>query len=316
MDPELAALAPYLPTLDHSDIAASRTVMGQVAAAARAAAEAVPPADGVTVTARTVTTDGASPAVPVRIYRDDATVPRPVLLYLHGGAFVLGEVALFDGICRAFVTGAGVTVVSVDYRLAPEHRYPAAVDDCYTALEWVARLGPSELGIDPDLIAVGGLSAGGGLAAALALMTRDRNGPRLAYQMLLNPVLDDRLETHSVRTLTDVPLWTSRDVAIMWDNYLGPDRSVVEPYAAPARAEDLSGLPPAFVQTSDLDPLRDEGILYALRLLQAGVPVDLHNIAGTFHSFDGFPVEIATSTVALQHAALRRAFRNHQREPR
>jgi acetyl esterase/lipase len=237
-----------------------------------------------------------------------------VFIYLHGGAFVLGEVELFDGICRAFVTGADVTVVSVDYRLAPEHRYPAAVDDCYAVLEWVATQGPSELGIDPDAIGVGGLSAGGGLAAALALLTRDRGGPRLRHQMLLNPVLDDRLDTHSVRTLTDVPLWTSRDVAIMWDNYLGPERRTVDPYAAPARAVDLSGLAPAYVQTSELDPLRDEGILYALRLLQAGVPVDLHNIAGTFHSFDGFPVEIATSTVTLQHAALRRAFRNTTRE--
>jgi acetyl esterase/lipase len=138
-------------------------------------------------------------------------------------------------------------------------------------------------------------------------MARDRHGPALAFQLLLNPVLDDRLDTVSVQTLTAAPLWNSSDVAVMWDLYLGPDRRHVSPYAAPARARDLSGLPSAYLLTSGLDPLRDEGIGYALRLLEAGVQVELHNVPGVFHAFDLFPAAISRAATAEQHAALRRA---------
>jgi acetyl esterase/lipase len=242
----------------------------------------------------------------VRVYRPHGTGTRPALIYFHGGAFVLGEVTLFDTTCVGYATEADLVVVSVDYRLAPEHPFPAAVDDCYAAAEWTVA-NAEELGVDPDAVAVGGSSAGGALAAAISLMARDRTGPPIEFQLLLNPVLDDRLETVSVRAFTDTPLWTSHDAAAMWDLYLGPERRHVSGYAAPARATDLSGLPPAYVLTCEFDPLRDEGIAYALRMLHAGVPVELHNVPGAFHSFEVFPTAISQATRAEQQAVLRRA---------
>jgi acetyl esterase/lipase len=231
-------------------------------------------------------------------------------VYFHGGAFVLGQVEVFDSACAGFATEVDMVVVSVDYRLAPEDPYPAAVDDCYAALEWVVA-NAEELGVDPDAVAVGGVSAGGALAAAISLLARDRGGPALAFQLLVNPVLDDRLDTASVRACTDTPLWNSHHAATMWDLYLGASRRHVSPYAAPARATDLAGLPPAYVLTSEFDPLRDEGITYAFRMLEAGVPVELHNVAGVFHGFDAFPTAISRLAMAEQHRALRRAL--HER---
>ncbi len=247
-----------------------------------------------------------APEIPVRIYRPQADGVRPALVYFHGGAFVVGEIRLFDATCAGYASGADLTVVSVDYRLAPEDPFPAAVEDCYAALEWVGA-NAENLAIDPAAVAVGGSSAGGGLAAAVSVMARDREGPAIAFQLLLNPVLDDRLDTVSVQVFTDTPLWTSRDAAAMWDLYLGPERRHVSPYAAPAHATDLSGLPPAYVLTCEFDPLRDEGISYALRMLQAGVPVELHNVVGAFHSFEVFPTALSRATTAEQQAVLRRA---------
>jgi acetyl esterase/lipase len=177
----------------------------------------------------------------------------------------------------------GAVVVSVDYRLAPEHPFPAGVEDCYAALAWLAAHA-AELGVDPARIAVAGQSAGGGLAAATALLARDRGGPALCFQLLEIPELDDRLDTPSMRAFTDTPLWNRPNAVWSWKHYLGASHAG-EPsaYAAPARAKDLAGLPPAYVSTMEFDPLRDEGILYALRLLQAGVPVELHSYPGTFH---------------------------------
>jgi acetyl esterase len=177
---------------------------------------------------------------------------------------------------------AGAVVVSVEYRLAPEHPYPAGVEDCYAALRWLYD-SRSELDIDAERIAVFGNSAGGGLAAAVALLARDRHGPPLCFQFLGIPELDDRLDTVSMRTFVDTPLWSRPKAVESWRQYLGTDGGEVSPYAAPARATDLSGLPPAFISTMEFDPLRDEGIIYGLRLLQAGVPVELHSYPGTFH---------------------------------
>jgi acetyl esterase/lipase len=178
-------------------------------------------------------------------------------------------------------------VVSVDYRLAPEHPFPAAVDDCYAGLEWTVSHA-AELDIDPDRVGVGGSSAGGALAAAVALMARDRSGPALAVQILNYPVIDDRMDTPSMRSFDATPLWTSGASADMWQHYLGdPDgRGEVSAYAAPGRATDLSSLPPAYVLTAELDPLRDEGIDYARRLMEAAVPTELHTVAGACHGFD------------------------------
>jgi acetyl esterase/lipase len=176
----------------------------------------------------------------------------------------------------------GAVVVSVDYRLAPEHPFPAGLDDCYDSLTWMRDAG-DELDVDLDRIAVFGNSAGGGLAAAVALAARDRGGPSLCFQYLGIPELDDRLETVSMQTFVDTPMWHRPNAVISWQFYLGDDRSEVSPYAAPARATDLSGLPPTYISTMEFDPLRDEGLIYGLRLLQAGVTVELHQYPGTFH---------------------------------
>jgi acetyl esterase/lipase len=173
----------------------------------------------------------------------------------------------------------GVVVASVDYRLAPEHPYPAGLDDCYATLTWLS----SQDGIDPSRIAVFGNSAGGGLSAALALRARDNGGPALCFQFLGIPDLDDRMETPSMRDYVDTPMWNRPSAELSWEWYLGEDRSDVPPYASPGRATDLAGLPPTYVSVAQFDPLRDEGIAYAQRLAHADVPVELHMYAGTFH---------------------------------
>jgi acetyl esterase/lipase len=226
--------------------------------------------------------------IPVRIYTPRTTEsPAPALVFFHGGAFVLGDRYTEELRCLRYAAEAGCVVVSVDYRLAPEHPFPAAVDDCYAGLEWTVSHA-AELDIDPDRVGVGGSSAGGALAAAVALMARDRSGPALAVQILNYPVIDDRMDTPSMRSFDATPLWTSGASADMWQHYLGdPDgRGEVSAYAAPGRATDLSSLPPAYVLTAELDPLRDEGIDYARRLMEAAVPTELHTVAGACHGFD------------------------------
>jgi acetyl esterase/lipase len=238
----------------------------------------------VEVTERTATADGRTD-VRVLVMRPKASAgPLPVLMHFHGGAFCHLSPDDFAGIDAGTALSQDVVVVSVDYRLAPEHPFPAGPEDCYTALLWtVASAG--ELGVDVDRLVVSGGSAGGALSAAVALMARDRNGPRLAAQALTIPVTDDRLRTPSMRQYAQSPGFSGTAAEGMWLHYLGEDRDVAttSPYAAPARATDLSGLPPAIVVTHGLDPLRDEGIEYALALLAAGVAVELINIPGSYH---------------------------------
>jgi acetyl esterase/lipase len=226
-----------------------------------------------------------APDVPVRVYRPKAAAAesRPAVFEIHGGGFIMGEMAMMDPWCQVVAAQLDAVVVSVEYRLAPEHPFPAGVEDCYAALVWTATEAKA-LGIDPERIAIAGQSAGGGLAAATALLARDRGGPRLCFQVLEIPELDDRLDTPSMLAFTDTPLWNRPNAVWSWKHYLGPDhKGEVSPYAAPARAENLAGLPPAYISTMEFDPLRDEGILYGLRLLQAGVSVELHSFPGTFH---------------------------------
>ncbi|WP_086664803.1 alpha/beta hydrolase [Lentzea kentuckyensis] len=243
------------------------------------------PANPVDVRDTTVPGPDGAPDVPVRVYSPaNRQEPVPGLVYIHGGGFVLGDLEMFESHVLQLVDQLGIVVVSVDYRLAPEHPFPAPVEDCYAALQWVAK-NAGELGVDPARLGIGGESAGGGLTAGTVLMARDRGGPELCFQYLGIPELDDRLDTESMRDYVDTPLWNRPNAIYSWTAYLGtePGGEDVSPYAAPARATDLSGLPPAFVSTCQYDPLRDEGIEYARRLAHAGVPTELRQYPATFH---------------------------------
>jgi acetyl esterase/lipase len=295
MDPELEAFIPLVPRLDMTDPAAARKNIAE-----RAAAVPAPDTEGMEIEDRTVPAD---PDVPVRVYRPDGA--RGAIVWLRGGGWVTGDLDTEHPLAARIATASGAVVISVGYRRAPEHRFPAALDDAYAVLTWAAGQA-AELGIDPDRIAVGGLSAGGGLAAAVALRARDQQGPPIRFQLLNQPELDDRQETWSARNFTDLP-WMNRDkITATWRHYLGS--APATPYAAPARATDLSGLPPAYIATAEFDPLRDEAITYALRLLQAGVPVELHQWPGTLHGSQAIlSAEVSQRQNAELGAALRRA---------
>ncbi|MGY4958591.1 alpha/beta hydrolase [Streptomyces nigrescens] len=233
----------------------------------------------------------------------------PGVLYVHGGGFVYGELDGPSPMARDACAAAGAVVVNVHYRLAPEHPYPAGAEDCYAVLEWMAAAA-GELGLDAGRIAVTGASAGGCLSAALCLMARDRQGPRIAFQCLLVPCLDDRGGTASARRVDDRRIVNGTGMRHTWDTYLGPGRgSDVPAYAAPARATDLSGLPPAYLLTCGLDPLRDEGLDYARRLTEADVPVEVKDVPGAWHFFEAYAPESgpARRTTAHWLAALRSA---------
>jgi acetyl esterase len=282
IDPELTAIVDLLPAMDLSDPVAARAWFEEMLAGIRLE---IPGLDTLDIEDRLVPGWEGDPDVGVRIYRPQRRpVPGPGVVMIHGGGFIIGSVEAEHGGAAAAAISTGAVVVSVEYRLAPEHPYPAAVHDCYSALRFLAEQA-NELGVDPARIAILGASAGGGLGAATALLARDLGGPALCFQMLHIPELDDRLETPSMRAFVDTPMWNRPKAEQSWRAYLGPnaDRDDVSPYAAPARATDLSGLPTTYISTAENDPLRDEGILYALRLLQAGVSVELHSFAGTFH---------------------------------
>ena len=255
---------------------------------------------GLEMSERMIPGPEGAPEVRVLVYRPKKAEGRlPILLHFHGGAFCYLHPDTFAGMEANWSLGHHCVVVSVDYRLAPEARFPAAPEDCYAALEWVAAHA-DELEIDLDRLVVTGGSAGGALAAAVSLMSRDREGPKIAYQALLIPVTDDRLETPSIRQAIDSPGFDAAGAEGMWLHYLGEDydREKTSPYAAPARAESFTGLPPAFIQTNGLDPLRDEGIEYALKLLAAGVSVELYNCPGAYHGAP--PLDERTAGLAFQ----------------
>ncbi|WP_066363855.1 alpha/beta hydrolase [Herbidospora mongoliensis] len=257
---------------------------------------ALPTFDSVDVTERT-------DPVLIRVYRPRGlTGPLPATLWLHGGGFVLGNIDHVHQAAAQAAAYASAVVVAVGYRLAPEHPYPAGLEDSYAALEWLAAEA-SDLGVDASRLGVAGASSGAALATGVALLARDRGGPPLVFQHLTTPALDDRLDTASMLTLTDAPIWNRGLAAESWRLYLGGEHVAASGYAAPARAEDLAGLPPAYISTAGLDPLRDEGILYALRLAQAGVPVELHNFPGFYHAFGGPDVPEEQHRIAVEHLA-------------
>jgi acetyl esterase/lipase len=281
-DPELAPLVPLLPVAnDWSDLPAARRGMAELIASLPAAGGVGE--DRVRFEDRVIPGPADAKALSVRVYTPvGAAATWPGVVYIHGGGFCFGSVEFEHAGAMAAAHAADAVVVSVEYRLAPEHPFPAGLEDCYAALAWLAAEARA-LGVDPERIGVMGQSAGGGLAAGLALLARDRGGPRLCCQLLGIPELDHRLETASMREFVDTPLWNRPNAIMSWRLYLGEQPGEVSPYASPAVAKDLRGLPPAYVSTMEFDPLRDEGIEYALRLLRAGVPVELHQYPGTFH---------------------------------
>lgn len=245
----------------------------------------------------------------VRVFTPRVTGAVPALVYFHGGGWVTGDVDTHEGICRTLANAAGCVVASVDYRCAPEFKFPTAADDAYAATCWVAREGAT-LGVDASRIAVCGDSAGGNLAAVVALMARDRGGPRLTFQALVYPVTDCDFDNASYRENADGYLLTRESMQWYWDQYAPGAADRTNPYAAPMRAASLAGLPPALVITAEYDPLRDEGEAYATRLAAAGVPVAHTRYPGMIHAFFRFTnsIDAARAAVAEVVAGLQKSW--------
>jgi acetyl esterase len=281
IDPELQPWVAMLPEIDLADIVASRTQSDELISH-------LPPVqvpDGIGIREVSIPGRDGAPDVRARVYApiEASDSLRPGYVQIHGGGFVLGDLDMFEQAPVDIAATCGAVVVAPDYRLAPEHPFPAGLEDCYATLEWLAA-NADELGVDRDRIAVGGESAGGGLAAGVALLARDRQGPAICFQLLEIPELDDRLDTGSMTMFVDTPLWNRPAAELSWKYYLSGDPEKLGlQYAAPSRAEDLTRLPPAFVSTCEFDPLRDEGLIYAQRLLAAGVSTEVHHYPGTFH---------------------------------
>ena len=267
----------------------------------------LPPNPRVAQQDRTVAGPAGQPDISVRVYRPvDATGPLPGIYYIHGGGMVLGDVAGEDANASMLCDQVNAVVVSVEYRLAPEHPHPAPVEDCYAGLVWTAAHA-AELGIDPDRLSIYGASAGGGLALGTALIARDRGGPTLCFMMPIYPMIDDTNSTPSSHEITDIGIWDRDGNREAWAWYLGDGQP--DPYAAPTRAPDVSGLPPAYIDVGTVDLFRDEDIAFAQRLMQAGVPTELHISPGSYHASELFAPEAALSQRiwARRLEALRRA---------
>lgn len=291
LDPELAVVLPALPEvladINRGNIVAVRQIME------------AQPADAPPTTVEVEERMIASPDGDVRVFvyrrpsaSEEAVAPRAGMLWIHGGGYLFGSAE--DDRARLIAEKLECNVVSVDYRVAPEHPFPAGPDDCYAALLWMVEHA-TELNIDPTRIAIGGASAGGGMAAGLALMLRDRGGPQIAFQLLLYPMIDNLHDTPSGQ-YTNHPVWNQRTSFNSWEMYLdGVPGKDASPYAAAARATDLAGLPPAYICVGAEDLFRDEDIDYARRLMAAGVACELSVYPGLFHGGDSFMPQAAVS---------------------
>ena len=243
-------------------------------------------AAGVALEDRTI--DGPGGALPIRVYRTGAERPA-LIVFFHGGGWTVGSLGPYDALCSSVSSATDAVVVSVDYRLAPLHPFPAAVDDCYAALVWASDHA-DELGADGQRLGVMGDSAGGNLAAVMCLLARDRSGPRIRHQTLMYPCTDLTLSSASMRTNADKPILLAADVIAYRRHYLGdPPVAAVNPLASPLLANDHRGLPPALIQVAEHDPIRDDGTRYADELRGSGVPVRLTEYVGMPHGFMGFP---------------------------
>ena len=255
----------------------ARQAMDQMAAVTRGPGEPVAKVEDRNI-------PGPEVPVPVRIYFPEGAAPFPVTVFYHGGGWVIGNVDSHDALCRKLTNAIGCVTVSVDYRLAPEAKFPAAAEDCYAATRWVSE-NAAALGCDPKRLAVCGDSAGGNLAAVVPLMARDRGKPPIAFQVLIYPCTDGGLETGSMRELAEGYFLTRGAMVWFWNHYVRDHNDRSNPYAAPIHAPELKGLPPALVITAEYDPLRDEGEAYAAKLRAAGVPVTVTRYDGTIHGF-------------------------------
>ncbi|HEX7536516.1 MAG TPA: alpha/beta hydrolase [Dermatophilaceae bacterium] len=239
--------------------------------------------------------------VPLRVYRPARSgQPLPVVVFFHGGGWVLGSTRMYDPLCTFLAHDVGAVVVSVDYRLAPEHRAPTAVQDCVDSVRWIAEHAQS-WGGNGSRLAVSGDSAGGNLSAVVCQVIRDEGGPAIAHQALMYPATDATMSQPSIAEHADAPILTRAKINVFLEHYLGPlGLSAGDPLVSPLWATSHAGLPPALVQTADLDPLRDEGTRYAERLAAAGVPVRHTNYVGAPHGFASFP---GATTIGRQHRA-------------
>jgi len=270
----------------------------------------VPRPDVARVEDRTIPGPDGAPEIPVRIYWPRVGGdPLPVVVFLHGGGWVICDLETHDITCRSLANGAEAIVVSVEYRLAPEHPFPAPAEDAYAALVWT-HANASELGGDADRMAIAGDSAGGNLSAAVALMARDRGGPALALQLLIYPVIERNFETVSYRDNAEGYFLTRAQMQWYWRQYCGDGTgSSSHPYASPILADGLDGLPPAHIITAEYDPLRDEGEAYGRRLQEAGVTADVRRYDGMFHGFFSMDMlDGARQASAEACAALAKAF--------
>jgi len=259
-------------------------------------------------TVRDLSIPGPAGDLPIRLYVP-AHGASGVLVWFFGGGWALGSIDVSDGVCRRLAHATPCAVVAVGYRLAPEHPFPAAVEDCYAATRWVAEHG-RDLGVDPARLAVGGTSAGGNLAAAVTLAALERGGPALAFQVLIYPPMDHRADTPSLRQSAGGDFFDRRSIAWCWSHYLAREADGNDPLASPLRARNVRGVPAALVVTADADPLRDEGELYAVKLAAAGVPTELVRYGGMEHGFFGLTgvLDAAAEAQAQVAAALRTAF--------
>ena len=269
----------------------------------------LPPIENVVMEDRNIPGPDGSPEVGVRIYKPvDVSASLPGMFFIHGGGMIMGSIEGENLKAAMLCETIQAVVVSVEYRLAPENPHPAPIQDCYEALVWMSK-NATELGFDPDRLAIVGGSAGGGLAIATALMARDQEFPKLCFQMANYPMIDDRNETPSSKEITDVGIWDREANLEAWDWYLGGKPA--DEYAAPARAKNLSDLPPTFIDVGEIDLFRDEDIEFATRLLQAGVTTELHVYPGAYHASEAFApdAELSKQIWAKRIEALKRALK-------
>lgn len=305
LDPQAEALmkqmaAMGMPALNTLPPAEARKVMGMFREPSQ---EAVHKIENRTI-------PGPAGQIPVRVYTPAGAGPFPLLVFFHGGGWVIGDLESHDGACRSLTNQAGCVTVAIDYRLAPEHKFPAAVDDCYAAAVWVSEHA-REFNGDAKRVAVGGDSAGGNLAAVVSILARDRGKPPLCFQLLIYPATDAALDTYSHRTFTEYFL-TADMVRYFYGHYIRSEADKKDPMLSPALAKSLKGLPPALVITAEFDPLRDEGEAYGEKLKGAGVPVTITRYPGMIHGFFTLAnvLDQGKKAVTEASAALKKAFAN------